>query len=304
MCRFHERFERSAEQVRIDSGFGPGAGVFAGGEAEAGEGVEYEWSEEFVADGWASGAPFDGGAGEESAVEKRDFAEGARGCGAASFRSVERAERQWSEELLPEVSVRVEDRFGVAGEEGAIVVEPALCFEELEEEQSGDVDECECASIVGVDVVGPGCCDVGDVCFEGAEEAASDGMSAEHVMPAEAGYGGVGVPCSGERGDRLSVGVEDVVRRGGKDGEAWSAGCAEPGGDGDRAIVGAVDADEPASGVGESIEVCGDFAECVAPVCGVGVFDEEECGRVVAGDASDSQVGWWVGESEGGEWSW
>ena len=103
-------------------------------------------------------------------------------------------------------------------------------------------------------------------------------MSAEQVVPAETGHGGVVVPGRGEGGDRLRIGVEDVRRCGGEDGEAGAARGAEPGGDGEWAIVGAVEADQPASGVGETIEVCGDFAERVAPVGGVGVFDEEERG--------------------------
>ena len=117
-----------------------------------------------------------------------------------------------------------DDLFGVSGEECAIVVEPAFRFEELQVEQSCDVDECECASVIGVYAVWPGVRDVGDVCVEGAEEASSDGLAAEEVVPAQAGRGGVVVPGGGECGDGLRIGVEDVLRVACEDGEAWTGG--------------------------------------------------------------------------------
>ena len=183
----HERFEGPAEQVRVDGGFRPGAGVFAGGEAEAGQGVEQEWGELFVVQGRVTGAAFGGGGGEESAVEERDVAEGAGRWRAVSVRGVEGAEREWGDEAWPEVAAVVEGVFGVSGEEGAIVVQPALGLEELEEEQSGDVDEGEGASVLVGDAGGERRGDVGDVGVEGTEEAASDGVSAEQFVPAEAG---------------------------------------------------------------------------------------------------------------------
>lgn len=166
----------------------------------------------------------------------------------------------------------------MSGEEGAIVIEPALCFKELEEEQSCDVDESEGASIIVVDAIRPCVRDVGDVSFQGAEEASANCMSAQQVVPAETGQCRVRVPCGGEGGDRLCVRIEDVGWRCGEDGESRSAWCAEPGCDGEWTVVAAVNEDEPASGVGETIEVSGRSAQRFAPVRGVGVFDEQECG--------------------------
>ncbi len=102
MFFIHQRFEGSAEQVRVDRGFRPGAGVFAGGEAESCEGVEEEWSEVFVVDWRASCAAFLRRAGEEAAVEKRDVAKGARGGRAVASGGVEGAEREWCDEAMPE----------------------------------------------------------------------------------------------------------------------------------------------------------------------------------------------------------
>ena len=96
-------------------------------------------------------ASFGGGAGEEAAIEERDVAECACGGGAVVSRCVEGAEREWCDEAGPEVSAGGDDLFGVSGEEGAIVVEPAFRLEEFQVEQSRDVDERECATICRVD---------------------------------------------------------------------------------------------------------------------------------------------------------
>ena len=103
------------------------------------------------------------------------------------------------------------------------------------------------------------------MCIEGAEEASSDRLSAEEVVPAQAGGGGIRVPGGGECGDRLRIGVKDVFRVGGEDGEARTCGCAEPCGDGEWSRRGGVEEDEPASGVRESIEACGEGVELFAP---------------------------------------
>ena len=55
----HEGFEGASEEIRIDGGFGPGSGVFARREAEAGERVEQERGEEFVADVRVTRAAFE-----------------------------------------------------------------------------------------------------------------------------------------------------------------------------------------------------------------------------------------------------
>lgn len=187
MFGVHKCFERSAEQVRIDGGFRPGACVFARCEAETCERIEEERCEQFVADGWASRALFCGRAGEKATIEKRDLAEGSGGWGALPFRRVERSEGQRSEQSLPEVAAGVEDRFRVSGEECAIIVEPALRFKKLEEEQACDMNECKRATVVVVDAIGPVGGDGADMRFESTEEATSDGMSAEQVVPAQAG---------------------------------------------------------------------------------------------------------------------
>lgn len=300
--RIHECFEGASEEVGIDGGFGPVAGVFAGGEAVVRECVEEQGREEIVADGGLACAAFCGGAGEESAVEERDVAECACGGRAVASGRIEGAEREWCDEAGPEVSTGGDDLFGVFGEEGPIVVQPAFGFEELEVEQSSDVDECEGASVGGVHACGPRVGDVADVCVERAEEASSDGLSAEQIVPAQAGGGRIRVPGGGECGDRLRIGVEDVLRVAGEDGEPCPGGCAEPCGDGDGAWRGAVEEDDPASSVGESIEVCGEGVKLLAPEGRVGVFDEEECRVGVVCDAGGAEVGV-GGKAECGAWA-
>lgn len=59
--------------------------------------------------------------------------------------------------------------------------------------------------------------------LECAKEPASDGVSAEQVVPAEAGECGVGVPGGGEGRDRLRIGVDDVRWGGGQHCHARSA---------------------------------------------------------------------------------
>ena len=92
------------------------------------------------------------------------------------------------------------------------------------------------------------------MCLEGAEEANADGVSAEQVVPAEAGVRGVRVPGGSEGGDGLCVGVEDVGWCGGEHGDAWTAGAAEEAGEGDRSCVATLQEDEPAARVSESVE--------------------------------------------------
>jgi len=111
---------------------------------------------------------------------------------------VEGAERERSDEAVPESSAGGECLFGVSSEEVAIVVQPAFRLEELEEEQSGDVNEGEGASVVVFDACRPGGGDVGDVVVECTEEASTDCVSAEQVVPAQAGQGWIAVPCRGE----------------------------------------------------------------------------------------------------------
>ena len=242
-------------------------------------------------EGGASVAAFECRTGEEAAVEERDGAEGAGGGCAVAEWGVEGAEGQWGDEAWPEVSAIGEAGFSVSGEEGAIVVEPPFGFEELEEEQSGNVDQCEGTSVVGIDAIGPGGGEISDVGVECAEEACADRVASEQVVPAEDGAGRVGVPGRREGGDRLGVGIEWVGGGGGKNGEAWSAGRGEPAGDGEGAVVGALQEKQVSSGIGEAIEVGSEASERVAPGCSWELFDDEGGGVWAAGDASDVEVG-------------
>ena len=95
------------------------------------------------------------------------------------------------------------------------------------------------------------------------------------------------MPGCGERGDGLGVGVEDVWWGRVKDGESRALGGAQPAGDGEWAVVGAVEEDQPAPRVGEAVEVGGDALEGGAPGVGSDVLCDEECAVIVAGDARE-----------------
>ncbi len=120
-------------------------------------------------------------------------------------------------------------------------------------------------------------------------------------MPAQAGQSGVRVPCGSEGGDGLSVGVENSGACSGEDGESRAAVGAEPRSEGDGAVVGAMEEDDPASRVGESVEVCGDFAERVAPAGGVELCDDEKSGVVAVCDTRDAEGAGWVWKAECGD---
>ena len=118
---------------------------------------------------------------------------------------VEGAEGQGCDQSVPESSARGEPVFGVSCQKVAVVVEPPFRFQELEEEQSCHVDQGERASVVVLDACRPAFGDVGDMLVQCPEEPAADRVSAQQVVPAQAGQCGVAMPGCRKCGDRLGI---------------------------------------------------------------------------------------------------
>lgn len=81
----------------------------------------------------------------------------------------------------------------------------------------------------------------------------------------------------------------------GEDGEARAAEGGQPAGDGEGAIVLALQDDQVAAWIGESVEAAGEGTEGGSPGVGVQLFDHERGQFGASGDAGDAQV---VGQAE------
>src|SRR5579872_4610734 len=111
----HEGLERFAQHFGIDRGFGPVRGLFA----------------------WRESVPRQQFSEDDAEYIVGEAKEGAAAC---ARRRVEGAEEEGEEGSAVEVAAA----FHAAGEdvmqESPIVVEPAFCLDETEEEESGDVE--------------------------------------------------------------------------------------------------------------------------------------------------------------------
>ena len=92
---------------------------------------------------------FEGSGREETAVEKRHRSEGAGGGCAVAARRVERAEEERAQQALVEVPTAFELGGGVVHEKVEAMVEPALRFEERQEETARGAEQRQFAAFCG-----------------------------------------------------------------------------------------------------------------------------------------------------------
>src|SRR5688572_23382326 len=130
-------------------------------------------------------------------------------------------------------------------EESAVSVEPALGFEEGEEEQARRAEECELGAVVERDAAGEGVAEVGRQPLERSVEAAGYGFAAEDVEPACVGERVGLAVCGGEGAGRFGVAVDDAFALDEEGGEVWRGGGVGPGGKGELAEVVVGDGEEP-----------------------------------------------------------
>jgi len=167
----------------------------------------------------------DRGRGEESAVEERDAAEGARSAGALSGRGVEGAEEERSEDALVVLSLGAEAVGKRVGQPRAVVVEPSLGLEEGEEKEPAGVEEGDLVS-GGVGCVSDGAGgERGDAVSDRAIEPSREAFAPEDIEASGVGeevVAGDGRCLEGAEG--FGIGVDDVVAVDDEGGGACAAG--------------------------------------------------------------------------------
>jgi len=206
----HERFERAAEHFGIDGCFGPARRVFVCGKPVAIEQVADQCDKCIIGEAQRTARAFEWCGGEEPTVQERDLAECARGAGAFRDRRVERSEEEGAKQAFVQRPSLFELPRDVMEEKLAIAIQPALGFEEGEEETAGGAEEGELASFGGTRRTRGGERELMNRAVEGPIEACRERLTPEDVGKAGVPEWRVGFGDVGERAEGVGIGVDDA----------------------------------------------------------------------------------------------
>jgi len=180
----HQRLEGPAEHLRIDGGVGDDGGRLARGEAVAREQAADHVGDRVVREPQLAVPTLERAAREETAVEEGYATEGPGGCGPRAHRGVECAEEQRFEEPAVQAA-SAGAPLHVMPQEGAVAVQPALGFEEGEEQQPRRGKQCQGPTIHGIGTPHRRRGELCDAAFEVAVETSRERVATQRLAPSE-----------------------------------------------------------------------------------------------------------------------
>ena len=146
---------------------------------------------------------------EQATVQEGDGSESGRAAAPLGGRAVERAEEEWTEQVTVDAPPARQAAVHLFGEELFSAGEPPFGLDEIEEEDTGELEQRQAASVLAARPIGHALHHPLERCLELAEEAAPDLLSAQRVGSAD---------CVGQRAARPPRG-EPAER--GDGGAAW-----------------------------------------------------------------------------------